>query len=137
MIPISVAMGREADALLTVSIRRFLTRAGIGDAVIHNGHFERQRYFFYKNRYGFVGEICRWENIDGREDREAPCVDEGRHLCTQDARAREDKDNGDRTQIEAKHGSDASESNETWCDVGGRSEEGVNGSCDCRENGHL
>jgi hypothetical protein len=57
------------------------------------------------------------------EDREAPCVDEGRHPCTQDALAREVKDNGDRTQIEAKRWSDASESNETWCDIGGRPRE--------------
>ena len=36
------------------------------------------------------------------------------------ARAREDKDNGDRAQAEAERRSDVSASNETWGDAGGR-----------------
>jgi hypothetical protein len=50
-------------------------------------------------------------------------VDEGRRADAQDARAGEDKDNGDCAETEADAGSDDAESHETWGDVGGRSEE--------------
>src|ERR1700730_9641571 len=54
---------------------------------------------------------------DDGEDNETAAVDEGRRADAQDARAREDKDNCDRAQIEAQCGGDVSESNETWCDA--------------------
>jgi hypothetical protein len=57
------------------------------------------------------------------EDDEAASVDEGRRADTQEARAREDKDNGDRAQAETDAGSHEAESSETWCAARGRSEE--------------
>ena len=50
-------------------------------------------------------------------------MDEGRCKDVEDARAGEDKDNGDRAQIEADGRRDASESKGTWGDAGGRLEE--------------
>jgi hypothetical protein len=50
-------------------------------------------------------------------------VDEGRRADAQDARAGEDKDNGDCAQTEADAPSHEAESNETWCDPGGQSRE--------------
>jgi hypothetical protein len=50
-------------------------------------------------------------------------MDEGRCTDAQDARAREDEDNGDCAQIEADGRRDEAESNETWGDTGGRSRE--------------
>ena len=47
---------------------------------------------------------CR-ENIDGKETGEAAGLDERGHSYTQDPRAREDKDHGNRAPIEAKRGS--------------------------------
>ena len=47
---------------------------------------------------------CR-ENIDGKENGEAAGLDERGHSYTQDPRAREDKDHGNRAPIEAKRGS--------------------------------
>ena len=50
-------------------------------------------------------------------------MDERRRPHAQNARTREGKDDGDRAPIEAERGSDASESDETWRDIGVRSEE--------------
>jgi hypothetical protein len=75
--------------------------------------------------------LIRWKRwsrgrtLDGKEDYEASCVDEGRCPYTQNARTREDKDDGDRAQIEAERGGNTSESNETWCYIGRRSEEEI------------
>src|SRR6202163_2416056 len=75
--------------------------------------------------------LLRWKRwsrgrvTDGKEDYEASCVEEGRWPYTQNARTREDKDDGDRAQIEAERGGNTSESNETWCYIGGRSEEEI------------
>jgi hypothetical protein len=59
---------------------------------------------------------------NGEED-EAAAVDDGRCPHVEDARAREDENNGDRAQTQAERGSDVSASNETWGDAGGRSRE--------------
>jgi hypothetical protein len=48
--------------------------------------------------------VCR-ENIDGKEIGEAAGLDETGHSYTQDPRAREDKDHGNRTPTEAERGS--------------------------------
>ena len=45
------------------------------------------------------------ENIDGKETGEAAGLDERGHSYTQDPRAREDKDHGNRAPTEAKRGS--------------------------------
>ena len=45
------------------------------------------------------------ENIDGKENGEAAGLDERGHSYTQDPRARENKDHGNRAPIEAKRGS--------------------------------
>ena len=47
---------------------------------------------------------CR-ENIDGKENGEAAGLDERGHSYTQDPRAREDKDHGNRAPTEAERGS--------------------------------
>jgi hypothetical protein len=55
-------------------------------------------------------------------------VDEGRRADPEDARAREDKDHGDRAETWAERGSDISEGKRARCDSGRRSreeEEGV------------
>src|SRR5437588_10523214 len=68
---------------------------------------------------------------DDEED-ECAAVDDGRCPHVEDARAREDEDNGDRAQTEADAGSHEAASNETWCDVGGRSRE-----ADLKAAGHT
>jgi hypothetical protein len=60
---------------------------------------------------------------NGEEDDKAAAVDEGRRADAQDARAGEDKDNGDCAQTEAERGSDLSEGGTTRGDAGGRSKE--------------
>ncbi len=45
------------------------------------------------------------ENIHGKENGEAAGLDERGHSYTQDPRAQEDKDHGNRAPIEAKRGS--------------------------------
>jgi hypothetical protein len=69
-------------------------------------------------------------NRDGEEGNAEPSVDQGRHPDAKDARAGENKDNGDRAEAEPKCGCDATQSIGSWCDTGGRSreEEGVKGS---------
>jgi len=64
---------------------------------------------------------------NGEED-EAAAVDEGRCSDTENACAREDEDNGDRSEAEAELYGDAAKSIVTWCDAGDRSgERGVMG----------
>ncbi len=60
---------------------------------------------------------------DGEEDDEGSTVDKGRCAHPKDARAREDKDDGDRAQTQAKLGSDLSAGKETRCHTGWRPEE--------------
>ena len=55
-------------------------------------------------------------------------MDEGRCSDTENACAREDEDNGDRSEAEAELYGDAAKSIVTWCDAGDRSgERGVMG----------
>jgi hypothetical protein len=70
----------------------------------------------------------RWEHgEENGEEGEGAAVNKGRRADAQDARAREDEDDGDRAQIEADGRRDASESEGTWSDAGGRArkEDGV------------
>jgi hypothetical protein len=76
-------------------------------------------------------------NRDGEEDYENPTVDEGRCPRVEDARARKDKDNGDRAEAEAERSSDLPKGIGTPRDAGDGSEEttGVKGNCPV--HGHL
>jgi hypothetical protein len=59
-----------------------------------------------------------WGNRDGEEDNnEAPAVDERRRANAKDARARKDKDHGDRAETQADRGSDISEGKGARCDA--------------------
>jgi hypothetical protein len=60
---------------------------------------------------------------DGEEDNEEPAVDEGRAAHVEGARAGADEDDGDRAEIKAKRGCDATQSISSWCDTGRRSRE--------------
>jgi hypothetical protein len=65
-----------------------------------------------------------WEGQHGSEkEDEAASVDKGRCPDVKGARARENKDDGDSAETEAKRGSDVSASHETWGDAGRRPEE--------------
>jgi hypothetical protein len=81
---------------------------------------------FCKNCLGFVWLAFGWENIDGRQERKVAGVDERRCPRTQNAGAREDKNDGDRTQVETERRSDSSKSNETRCYIRRRSHEETN-----------
>ena len=58
-----------------------------------------------KRGYRGSRKIFAGENIDGKENGEAAGLDERGYSYTQDPRAREDKDHGNRAPIEAKRGS--------------------------------
>ena len=73
-----------------------------------------------------MGEEFPWESLDGREDREVTRVDEGRCPHTQDIGAREDKNDGDRTKVEAERRSYSSKGNEARCYIRARSDEEAN-----------
>jgi len=60
---------------------------------------------------------------NGEEDYEVASVDEGRCPYIEDAGARRGKNNCDRAEAQAECRSDASEGNETWCDIGNSSTE--------------
>jgi hypothetical protein len=60
-------------------------------------------------------------NRDGEEDNEEPAVDEGRGAHAEDARAREDEDNGDRAEVKAERGCGVSAGIKAGRDVGWRS----------------
>ena len=64
---------------------------------------------------------------DGEEDYKAPSVDEGRYPDTENTRARNDKNGGDRAEAEAELCSDPAEGMDTWyCARGNSEEESVN-----------
>ena len=70
----------------------------------------RSRYCLDREEFLFtyaplIGPHVWLENIDGKENGEAAGLDERGHSYTQDPRAREDKDHGNRAPIEAKRGS--------------------------------
>jgi hypothetical protein len=69
-----------------------------------------------------------WGNRNGEKGDEDPVVDEGRHPGVKDARTREDKDDGDRSQAEAERACDVSAGVKTGRDVGRtpQEERGVN-----------
>jgi hypothetical protein len=66
---------------------------------------------------------CCMENRDGKEDYEDASVDEGRYSDAQDARARKDENNGDRTKAEAERWGNVSESTRTRRDAGSGTKE--------------
>jgi hypothetical protein len=78
--------------------------------------------------------FCSWavwpalvEDIDGEKGDEDPAVDEGRRADAKDARAREDKDDGDRAKTEAERACDVSAGVKAGRRAGRTSkEEGVN-----------